>query len=120
MIGKNIQEIRKRKGLTLSELAEQANISKSYLSNIERELNYNPSIQVIKKISTVLGVDLKTLLGSKSESNTFPENEWLDFINELKASGIEKEKLHEFKPIFEFIKWKNKNLKEKINDNTEI
>ena len=44
MIGKNIYWLRKEKGLTLSELAERANIAKSYLSNIERNINQNPSI----------------------------------------------------------------------------
>jgi len=105
MIGKNIQELRKKKGLTLSELAEQANISKSYLSNIERELNDNPSIQVMNKISTVLGVDVRTLLGLKEESQKLLESEWLDVINELKKSGIEIEKIHEYKTVFEFVKW---------------
>ena len=38
MIGENISTIRKNRGYTLSELAEQAHISKSYLSNIERNL----------------------------------------------------------------------------------
>ena len=49
MIGKNIAEIRKRRGYTLSELAGLANISKSYLSNIERNINTNPSLQVMNK-----------------------------------------------------------------------
>ncbi|MGQ4665879.1 helix-turn-helix domain-containing protein [Metabacillus halosaccharovorans] len=40
-----ICESRKQKGLTLSEVAKQAKISKSYLSNIERNLNLNPSLQ---------------------------------------------------------------------------
>lgn len=31
--------ISKKKGLTLSELAERAGVSKSYLSNIERNIN---------------------------------------------------------------------------------
>ncbi|WP_430509940.1 helix-turn-helix domain-containing protein [Gottfriedia solisilvae] len=110
MIGKNIQELRKKKGLTLSELAEKANISKSYLSNIERELNDNPSIQVLEKISTVLGVDFKTILGSESESEPqiLQDNEWLDFIKELKESGIEKENFQDYKTVFEFVKWQNR------------
>ena len=107
MIGKNIYEIRKKKGLTLTELAEQANISKSYLSNIEREINHNPSIQVMGKISKVLGVDLKNLLTNKSENAILPESDWLDLVKELKESGIEIEKLHEYRSVFEFIKWQN-------------
>ena len=49
MIGKNIYWLRKEKGLTLSELAERANVAKSYLSNIERDINQNPSIQYSRK-----------------------------------------------------------------------
>ena len=54
MIGKNIYLLRKEKGLTLSELAERANIAKSYLSNMERNINQNPSIQIVEKIAQVL------------------------------------------------------------------
>ncbi|MFF3022033.1 helix-turn-helix domain-containing protein [Gottfriedia sp. NPDC057948] len=106
MIGKNIQEIRIKKGLTLSELAEKANISKSYLSNIERELNDNPSIQVVEKISKVLGVDFRTLLGTNKENNKL-ENDYIDLIKELVEIGIGREELREYKKVFEFVKWKN-------------
>ncbi|ODG91997.1 MULTISPECIES: helix-turn-helix transcriptional regulator [Bacillaceae] len=106
MIGKNIQEIRIKKGLTLSELAEKANISKSYLSNIERELNDNPSIQVVEKISKVLGVEFRTLLGTNIENNKL-ENDYIDLIKELVEIGIGREELREYKKVFEFVKWKN-------------
>ncbi len=106
MIGKNIQEIRIKKGLTLSELAEKANISKSYLSNIERELNDNPSIQVVEKISKVLGVDFRTLLGINTENNKL-DNDYIDLIKELVEIGIGREELREYKKVFEFVKWKN-------------
>ncbi|MGJ7919498.1 helix-turn-helix domain-containing protein [Neobacillus sp. LXY-4] len=111
MIGKNINEFRKKKGLTLSELADRAQISKSYLSNIERNLNQNPSIKVIKKIGKVLDVDLKTLLitGECTQSETHFDNEWLDFIKEIKDLEIEKEQIKEFKTIVDYIKWKNQN-----------
>ncbi len=112
MIGKNIHKLRKNKGFTLSELAEQANISKSYLSNIERELNDNPSIQVMEKITKVLGVDLKTLLDSKPEVPFVQEKEALDLVKELTDFGIEIEKLHEYKKVFEFIKWQNSYMKD--------
>ena len=61
MIGKNIVEIRKRRGYTLLELAELSNISKSYLSNMERNINKNPSLEVIQKIATVLQVNISIL-----------------------------------------------------------
>jgi XRE family transcriptional regulator, master regulator for biofilm formation len=110
MIGKNISEIRKSKGFTLTELADRAGIAKSYLSNIERNLNQNPSINVMEKIAFVLDVELKTLL--KTETNNEPkpqqlDQEWVDFVKELIKSGIEKEQIQEFKTVLEFIKWQN-------------
>src|SRR5690625_3506921 len=110
MIGENIQRIRSRKGLTLSELAERADISKSYLSNIERNLNQNPSIQIIEKIASVLEVDFRMLIGINNIGDQIPEDEWLDFVNELKESGVGTEQLKEYKTVIEFAKW------QKLND----
>ncbi|MGJ9459046.1 helix-turn-helix domain-containing protein [Oceanobacillus sp. CF4.6] len=113
MIGENIQKIRKEKGLSLSKCAEQANISKSYLSNIERNLNQNPSILIIKKIAGVLGVDIHKLIGNRDNENMhILADEWLDFVNELRESGVEKEQLKEFKTVIEFARWKNGKLNE--------
>lgn len=108
MIGKNIYEIRKRRGLTLTELAERAGIAKSYLSNIERNLNQNPSINVIEKIASVLEVDLKELLGSGDDKNEPQmDNEWVEFVKELRDSGVEKDQIQEYKMLLDFIKWQN-------------
>lgn len=114
MIGKNICEIRKLRGFTLSELAEKAKVSKSYLSNIERNLNKNPSIEVINKIARVLNVDLKTLLISdqKTEIHPLHDKEWLDLIHELKETGLDKENIKEYKILLEFIKWQNQSTSE--------
>lgn len=116
MIGKNIKEIRKLRGLSLSELAERANISKSYLSNIERDLNKNPSIKVIKKIAGVLEVDLKTLIKSNSNEDgmqPFPDKEWLELLDELKETGLDKNNIKDYKMLLEFIRWQNRS---KINE----
>lgn len=109
MVGKRIAEIRKGRGYSLSELAEKANISKSYLSNIERQLNKNPSIQVLIKIAQVLQVDIDELLKEeiKQETKTLLEKEWIDFIDELKASGLEKSQLGQYKILIDFIRWQN-------------
>ncbi|WP_307720098.1 helix-turn-helix domain-containing protein [Paenibacillus alginolyticus] len=109
MIGQNISSIRKQRGYTLSELSERTGISKSYLSNIERNLKQNPSIHVMEKIALVLKVDLKTLLkiAADVETNQQLDQEWMDFISDLKQSGIDKERIHEFKILIEFMKWNN-------------
>lgn len=105
MIGYNISQIRKEKGLTLSELADKAEISKSYLSNIERNLNDNPSIQVLVKISQVLNVDIRTLVDIDSSDKVI-DPEWIDFIMELRRLGIEKDTIQELKPLIEFMLWR--------------
>ncbi|RST72553.1 XRE family transcriptional regulator [Siminovitchia acidinfaciens] len=110
MIGKNICEIRKRRGLSLTEVANQAGIAKSYLSNIERGLNQNPSINVVERIACVLEVDLKALLKTENSmefSTQRLDEEWVDFVNRLEESGIEKKQIQEYKTLLEFIKWKN-------------
>ncbi|MFJ7756108.1 helix-turn-helix domain-containing protein [Peribacillus muralis] len=113
MIGKNIAELRKKRGYTLSELAEQANISKSYLSNIERNLNQNPSLQVMEKIAHVLNVDFVSLLKKENTmaANYYLETEWIEFVQELKSSGLEKEQIPQYKPLIEFIRWQNDSQK---------
>ncbi|MGE7602905.1 helix-turn-helix domain-containing protein [Peribacillus sp. NPDC097675] len=113
MIGKNIAELRKKRGYTLSELAQQAKISKSYLSNIERNLNKNPSLQVMEKIANVLNVDFITLLKQETTkvNPCYLEKEWIDFVEELKKNGLKKDQIKEYKPLIEFIKWQNESSK---------
>lgn len=104
MIGKRVQEIRKRKGYSLSELAEQAGVSKSYLSTIEREVQSNPSIQFLEKIAAVLNVPLDTFLhpNEVSDEDTLDE-EWAQLVRDAMNSGVSKE---EFRDFLEFSRWR--------------
>ncbi|MFC7061716.1 helix-turn-helix domain-containing protein [Halobacillus seohaensis] len=118
MIGDNIYNIRKEKRLSLSELAKQAKVSKSNLSNIERNLNTNPSITLIRKIADVLDVDLFLLLKSEPKigEKQIPEDEWIQFVNDLKESGVEKGQLQEYKRLIEFINWQNEQNRKNSKD----
>ncbi|WEG11511.1 helix-turn-helix domain-containing protein [Pullulanibacillus sp. KACC 23026] len=113
MIGKNITKFRTAKGLTLSELAERAKISKSYLSNIERGINKNPSINILEKTAAVLDVDLNLLLSDTQLDSEVLDQEVLGIANELKDMGIEKGTIQEYKALIEFIKWKNEDRENK-------
>lgn len=73
MIGKRIHQLRTELGMSLTELAQRAGVAKSYLSNIEKDRQKNPSIKFLYKICIVLNIDTHTLLD--------PEEEW----NEKKA-----------------------------------
>jgi len=110
MIGENIFRLRKKKGLTLTELAERANIAKSNLSNIERNINQNPSIKVLEKLASVLDVELMTLLNIKKNDNFDQplDKEWSQFVKRLKKQGVTKEHMDEYHKVLEFIEWQNK------------
>ncbi|USK68336.1 helix-turn-helix domain-containing protein [Peribacillus asahii] len=115
MIGKNIKEIRKRRGYTLSDLAEKANISKSYLSNIERDLNKNPSLQIMNKIASVLNVDISSLLKNDTvlDMPLCIEKEWAELVYELKELGVDKKQIQQYKTLIQFIKWQKQNSEPK-------
>ncbi|MBM7551448.1 helix-turn-helix domain-containing protein [Thalassobacillus pellis] len=67
MIGERIRQLRMEKRMTLSALAKRSGVSKSYLSNIERGIQKNPSLIVLKKISGTMEVSLEQLLAWKHE-----------------------------------------------------
>lgn len=62
-LGHQLQQARKRAGLTQQELCQQANISYSTLAKIERGAIKSPSIFTIQNIATALGVSLNELMG---------------------------------------------------------
>ena len=59
-IGPTLRMMRLRRGMSLNELAESAEISPSHLSRIERGLTV-PSYDVLDNIATSLGSDLTSL-----------------------------------------------------------
>ncbi|RLL46668.1 helix-turn-helix domain-containing protein [Oceanobacillus piezotolerans] len=106
MIGEKIKKLRQEKKMSISELAEKAGIAKSYLSSIERNLQSNPSIQFIEKVSDVLGVSVNDLINDKEQTDPSKlDNEWLQIVREAMDSGVSKE---QFKEYLEFNKWKRK------------
>ncbi|QOR65487.1 helix-turn-helix domain-containing protein [Cytobacillus suaedae] len=111
MLGELIGNLRKQKGLTLSELAKRAQISKSYLSSIERNLNLNPSLQVVNRIATVLDVEIDAFLNpDKKDSHQHDlDPDVIQLATELKETGVKKEEIKHYKTLIEFIQWrKNK------------
>lgn len=111
MIGQRIKQLRLQKQLSLSELAEKAGVAKSYLSSIERNLQSNPSVQFLEKISTVLGISVQSLIREEKTDTTYEQldSDWANLVREAMESGVSKE---EFRQFMEFNKWKMKKDKE--------
>jgi XRE family transcriptional regulator, master regulator for biofilm formation len=100
MVGEKIKSIRESKGITINELAQKADISKSYISSIERDIQKNPSIRVLEKIAAALGVSLEILLDSTS-SNINLEDEWIKLLKEAIGHGLTKEEFIHFTMLME-------------------
>ncbi|MCD7033174.1 helix-turn-helix domain-containing protein [Metabacillus sp. GX 13764] len=105
MIGQRIRKYRKERKLSLSELADRAGVAKSYLSSIERNLQSNPSVQFLEKVSAVLGVSVNTLLNEEDEEayKTQLDSDWAILVKEAMQSGVTKDQFREF---LEFNKWR--------------
>ncbi|MFD1607802.1 helix-turn-helix domain-containing protein [Oceanobacillus luteolus] len=104
MIGEKIKKLRQEKRMSISELAERAGVAKSYLSSIERNLQTNPSIQFIEKISQVLDVSVNDIINDNNsilESDL--DSEWMKIVKEAMESGVSKEQFREY---LEFTKWR--------------
>lgn len=66
-IGRSIRRYRKQAKLTQQELADLANISRTYLADVERD-RYNPSIETLKSIAKALQIDVSQLFDDTEES----------------------------------------------------
>jgi len=70
-LGKNIKLIRNHRQYSQELLAEKADISITFLSNIERGLKY-PKPAVLSQIAESLGVEVYELFKANSELNIAP------------------------------------------------
>lgn len=66
-IGKSVKHYRKKAGFTQVTLAERANMSRSYIADVEAD-RYNPSIETLRTIADALNVQVHQLLGEEGNS----------------------------------------------------
>lgn len=64
-MGKRISSLRKAKGLTQEQLAEQMNVSPQAVSKWENDVSC-PDISIVRQLASVLGVTTDELLGAKA------------------------------------------------------
>ncbi|GLI86480.1 transcriptional regulator [Rossellomorea marisflavi] len=102
MIGERVKKYRTERKMSMTELADRAGVAKSYLSSIERNLQQNPSVQFLEKVSAALGISMDALLHDAPEETPL-DYEWMKITEEAMDSGITKDQFREF---IEFNKWK--------------
>jgi transcriptional regulator with XRE-family HTH domain len=64
--GKVVKRLRTERSLSQETLAFEADMHRTYISQLERGLK-SPSLRTILKLAQVLAVDLKTLMGLVEE-----------------------------------------------------
>ena len=114
MIGDRIKEMRLQKRYSITRLAEKAQISKSYLSQIEKGSNSNPSLQMLHKIAASLGTSVDYLIDETNEhmkADPYITEEWLELLSRAIGQGMTKEDFIEFYQYLSFKKnlqvWEN-------------
>jgi XRE family transcriptional regulator, master regulator for biofilm formation len=114
MIGKRIKSLRQQKGYSITELGRLADVSKSYLSQLERGLQINPSLQFLVKVSRPLETSIDFLLHDSNGckcGDTELDEEWKVLIRQAIEDGLKKEDFHEYRKYIKFQEW----MREKNN-----
>jgi transcriptional regulator with XRE-family HTH domain len=81
--GEKIRTLRKEKGLTLDQLAERTDSSKSYIWELENKNPPRPSAEKIAKIAAELGVTSDYLMDEKDQKKETAQD--LAFYRKYKA-----------------------------------
>lgn len=110
MIGERIKALREKKGYSITKLAELAGVSKSYLSYIERNVQNNPSLQVLAKIAFHLDSNIEYLLGEDLTPKVWVEDvldeEWHSMIRDAVDEGMSKGDFRALKELVTSNKWR--------------
>lgn len=78
-ISEKIKNLRKQRGLKITELAIRAGVSKSYISQLEKGI-LSPKIETLKKILDALGISLNDFFLEIEEKNIhFTRKDFIDF-----------------------------------------
>jgi transcriptional regulator with XRE-family HTH domain len=68
-LGDRVRKRRKALGLTAKALAKAAGVSTSYISQVERGHQEDPSLPALRRLAEALKMDLHTLLGAAAPNN---------------------------------------------------
>lgn len=84
-IGNEIKKLRQKNGLTQEELADRCELSKGFISQIERDLA-SPSISTLSDLLQCLGTDLKNFFNNAEDKEIVFKEEDV-FVKEYKDEG---------------------------------
>jgi len=85
-IGQKIKQRRSAKSLTLDQLAVKSGVSKSMLSQIERNKT-NPTVATLWSLTRALGIDIGDILGGDNQTKDVARN--ISYIKSHQTPGIQ-------------------------------
>ena len=108
--GAYIRKLRVEKGIGQRELAEKISVAASYLNDIEKNKRTAPKKELLKKISTILEIDLRILydLAGSSKNQIAPDIEEyvlenpnvVSFLRTIKENKISNEEIEQLENKF--------------------
>ena len=67
MIAERLKSLREKQRLSIQDVADIADISKTLIWELEKNKSLNPSLNTLKKLSELFGVTVGFLIGETSE-----------------------------------------------------
>ncbi|MCM3032931.1 MULTISPECIES: helix-turn-helix domain-containing protein [Bacilli] len=120
--GTYLKSKRKNNKLSLLELSNRTEVSKSYISMLENGKTPFPSVKILKKLAPQLGIhsdEMRTLLSYIRDSDIFPEDEPSNADKQqsklilLDVEGLDETEIEKIKEQIELYKLRNKINKDK-------
>lgn len=107
-IGSRVKALRKSQKMTQVQLADKANMSRSYLADLEGD-RYNPSLNTLKAIAAALNIEVSEIIKNNEPDAFIEDNEGNITIVEVKKAKNSPEE--EF--LEEVVELSDKEVKEK-------
>jgi len=96
LLGEKIRIERKRLKLTLEELAQKTNSSKSYIWELENRPTVRPSAEKIGRIAEVFGVPVEFLLDDDKLNLTLSDTDQVFFRRIAQLDAVKRSQLEKF------------------------
>ncbi len=94
-----IKNIRERKNLTIYKLSKLTGINRAYLTQLENNKKFNPTMQILDKIANALDVNIKQLFYCLDEIETLKK----EMYKRIDQYGINSNEVMEVSKIIDLL-----------------
>lgn len=94
-----IKEIRNKKNISARQLAKKTGLSRSYISELENNKKYNPTLSSLYKISRVLDVNVKDLFYTRIDIEDLKK----EMYRRIEKYGLESKEALEVSQLLDLV-----------------